>query len=250
MQRDDILTSEVLQRFDGIRFALSTRLGGVSPEPYGMNTSYSVGDNPELVSENRARLFRYLGIGPDEVAIPRQCHSTEVRIVLRGGAVENADALITAAPNVWLAVSVADCVPMFMVDRSSKVISAVHAGWRGSAGRIAEQAIRTMTEAFGTDPEDLFVFIGPSAGKCCYEIGPEVAERFGQSVLEQRNGSVYLDLKQENLRQLKTAGVREEHVEVSDSCTVCNPAIFHSYRRDKERSGRMMGIMGILKGRS
>lgn len=248
--RDDILASEVLKRCEGIRFALSTRLGGVSPEPYGMNTSYSVGDNPELVSQNRARLFRQLGIRPDDVAIPRQCHSTEVCIVTRGGSVENTDGLITAVPNVWLAVSVADCVPVFMVDCNRRVICAVHAGWRGSAGRITEQAVRKMTEAFGTDPERLFVFIGPSAGKCCYEIGPEVAERFDQSVMEQRNGSMYLDLKEENLSQLRAAGVREENIEVSGYCTVCTPAMFHSYRRDKQRSGRMMGIIGILEGGS
>ncbi len=240
-----ILTSEILTRHAGISFAFSTRRGGVSPEPFGMNTGDRVGDDPEKVLENRSRLFRHLGIRNEDVAVPRQCHSTEIKVVEGGGAFERTDGLITAVPNVWLSVSVADCVPVFMVDMERRVVSAVHAGWRGSAGRIVEQAVNTMRNVFGTNPGALVAFVGPSAGKCCYEVGPEVAGQFSRSVIEDRSGKTYLDLKGENVSQLRAAGVRQENVETSEHCTICTPDLFHSYRRDKERSGRMMGIIGM-----
>jgi YfiH family protein len=154
--------------------------------------------------------------------------------------------LVTATAHLWLAVSVADCVPIVLVDPQRRVVAALHAGWRGTVQRIVERGITLMVESFNTRPADLRVYLGPSASVCCYEVGEEVFSKFTDEVLVRRNGAVYVDLKKENKQQLMDCGVLEEHIEVSPWCTICTPRLFHSYRRDGNRSGRMMAAIALI----
>jgi copper oxidase (laccase) domain-containing protein len=103
-----------------------------------------------------------------------------------------------------------------------------------------------MGQEFGTTGSDLVVYLGPSASVCCYEVGPEVAERFPERVIEARAGKLFLDLKQANLQQLLSSGVKREQIEISSYCTICHPTLFHSYRRDRELSGRMMAVASLI----
>lgn len=240
-----LIRSGLLDRFPQFRCALSSKRGTGSDDEFGWNMSYNVGDRREVVDANRRRFFSVLDIPPDRLAIPRQCHSSRVEAVTAPGYVDATDGLITDHQNLWLAISVADCTPVFLVDPVQNVVAAVHAGWRGSAGMIVSKAVETMKSGFRTKPEDLVVFIGPSAGVCCYEIGEDVAGRFGSEVLQERDGKRFLNLKDENARQLREAGIRERNIDVSPICTICNRD-FHSYRRDRDRSGRMMGVVGIV----
>jgi hypothetical protein len=210
-----------------------------------MNLSFKVNDEPANVRSNREKFFGGLGISANNQAFPRQCHSASVLNIQTAGEYEACDGLVTAVPDLWLTISVADCVPIMMFDPRNKVVAALHAGWRGTVGQIVRNGIQLMKSELSTKPSDLVVYVGPSAGPCCYEVGQEVAAKFSHDVLRNVNRSVYLDLRKENKSQLVEAGVPEENIELSSSCTICSPELFHSYRRDKERSGRMMAVIGL-----
>ena len=225
--------------------AISTRQGGVSGGSFGMNLSYSVGDNREAVAENRRRFFGSLGIGVDALALQRQVHGGEVKCVDWPGTWADTDGLCTSASGVYLCVTIADCVPVFLVDPTVPAVGVVHAGWRGSAAQIAAKGVRTMVEKLGAKASTMVAYIGPSAGICCYAVGPDVATRFPASCVVHSNREICVDLKQANREQLLSAGLRDTAVTVDPACTICGTELFHSHRRDGARSGRMMGVLGI-----
>jgi len=235
----------IFEKDPGLVAAVSTRQGGVSKDPLGMNLSFSVGDDEASVRENRQRFFSPLGIPVDRLAIPRQVHSANVARVGAAGAVAETDALVTNTPGVYLCVTVADCVPILIHDPEHCAVAAVHAGWRGSAAGILSHALNLMRSAFDTNPGDLRAYVGPAAGGCCYEVGPEVAERFPPEYVANHQGSLRLDLKAFNTDALLEAGVQPSHIEVSPLCTITESHLLHSYRRDGPRSGRMMAVIGI-----
>ncbi len=245
----DLITSGKLSAFPNVRYGTDTRRGGASPEPFGMNLSYRVGDERTYVEENRRQFFGALGFNPDHLAIPHQCHSDEVKIVTGPGEFESTDALITRSVGLPLVVAVADCLPVVLYDPVTSVLAHVHAGWRGATQRIVAKSVQVMVEHFGVSPRTLIAFLGPSAGVCCYEVGPDVAALFAPAYREDRGNRMFLDLKRVNVSQLFESGVNRSNIEVSAWCTICNPEIFHSYRRDHDRSGRMMAAVSIVEKR-
>jgi polyphenol oxidase len=241
-----LIRSDKLSRDSSVRFAMSTRIGGVSPEPLGMNVSYRVGDDPANVAENRKRLFEGLGFTEAGSAIPHQCHSSNVQIVSQPGQYESCDGLITEVVGLPLVVTVADCLPIVLFEPVKRVIGLVHAGWRGTTQGIAAEAVGQMTKQWGVTGSEIVAYLGPSAGVCCYEVGSDVAQLFSLDEIEQRNDRLYLDLKKSNINQLVGCGIMEENIELSPSCTICNPQLFHSHRREKSLSGRMMAVVSLL----
>ncbi|MBI4429876.1 MAG: peptidoglycan editing factor PgeF [Ignavibacteriales bacterium] len=232
--------------FPQIRFALSGRQGGVSGSPYGFNLSYHVGESEENVRRNRGLFFGSLGIQQSRLAYAKQCHSANAVVVHSPGSNESCDAMITNSKNVYLAITVADCVPIFAFDTRKSIVAAIHAGWRGTADGISSTTLHTLETELNSDPHDLVAFVGPSAGSCCFEVGEDVAKRISDQFVVKREGRAFVDLKMANVAQLREAGMNEENIEVSPYCTICNPDRFHSYRRDKERSGRMLGVIGLI----
>jgi len=174
------------------------------------------------------------------LATAHQIHSAECIFAEgRSGALGRADALLEKTPGAIVAVKTADCLPILLADERHQAVAAVHAGWRGSAARIAQRVVKRMQERFGTRPQDLHAAIGPGIGQCCYEVGPDVALRFGDQ------SETRVDLPAANRRQLLETGVRRERVYVSELCTKCNPAEFHSFRRDGQAAGRQYSFAGI-----
>ena len=241
-----LIASEQFSRYPSIRFAMSTRIGGVSPEPLGMNLSYRVGDDPANVAENRKRLFGSLGLTESGSAIPHQCHSSNVQIVSGPGEYDACDGLITEVLNLPLVVMVADCLPIVLFEPVKQVIGLVHAGWRGTTQGIAAEAVGLMGKHWGGMASEVVAYLGPSAGVCCYEVGGDVAQLFSLDEIQQRDDRLYLDLKKANIDQLLGCGMKEDNIEVSPFCTICHPELFHSYRRDKTLSGRMMAVVSLL----
>ncbi len=230
----------------GVTAAFSTRNGGVSPPPLGMNLSFMVGDDPVNVRMNREIFFGELGIPPGQVAVPGQVHGTTVRRVSGSGDYPETDALISSERGLFLCVSVADCVPILLFDPLHNALGAVHAGWRGTASGIVVAAVEAMHAEFGSLPAEIIASIGPSASECCYKVGAEVASQFSPSfVREEREGS-FVDLKGVNRGQLLNAGLQPRNVELSPYCTISDSSLFHSYRRDGAKSGRMMGVIGRM----
>nr|AOO54623.1 multi-copper polyphenol oxidoreductase [uncultured bacterium] len=241
-----MLHSPLLLKYPGIRSGMSTRQGGVSPEPLGMNLSFRVGDVEANVSENRRRFFEMLGCSGKKVAIPGQCHSDRVQIVTKPGNYDSTDGLLTTALNLTTVVTIADCLAVILYDPIHRVTGAVHAGWKGTARSIVAKTVDLMKREFGSDAADLIAYLSPSARVCCYEVGAEVAKMFPVNVVEQRGSRMFLDLMKANADQLGASGLKHDHIDRSDWCTICNPALFHSYRRDGEKSGRMMAAACLV----
>lgn len=224
--------------------AMSTRQGGVSRPPLGMNLSFNVGDDPEHVRTNRERFFGGLGIRQDELAIPGQVHGVNVLEAAGAGPCPETDGLVTSKARLFLCVTVADCVPVLLADPVTKTVAAVHAGWRGTAAGIVERALGILTGRFGVRPEDLLAYIGPSAGTCCYAVGDDVASRFPPEVVGRLGDQPTVDLKAANRGQLLGAGLRSQNIEIAPFCTISDHELFHSHRRDAAASGRMMAVIG------
>jgi YfiH family protein len=134
-----------------------------------------------------------------------------------------------------------------MVDPRRQVVAAVHAGWRGSAAAISAQAVGALAREFGSRPGDLEVSIGPGICGLCYEVGPEVARRFGVWLpeLEGVSRPVRLDLTEINRRQLVEARVNPVRLHLGAPCTACSAEEFHSHRRQGPKAGRMLSGIGI-----
>lgn len=172
---------------------------------------------------------------PDTITTMRQVHSDIVVRVDEAGCATEGDALLSSTPGVVVGVKTADCLPILLVDERQHTVAAVHAGWRGTASQIALKTIQAMN----AHPEDLHAAIGPGIGGCCYEVGPEVAARFGIE------GRARIDLADINRRQLLSAGIAAERIYVAGHCTFCHADQFHSFRRDREAAGRMFSFIGV-----
>jgi YfiH family protein len=241
----NIVRSNLLNNFPEIVFGMSTSEGGVSKGKFGLNLSFNVQDFEGDVIENRTRFFSALGISGSQVAFTQQKHTVNILPVDRSGQNENCDALHTAKRNVFLAISIADCTPVMVYDKKHQVVSGIHAGWKGTAGKIVEKTINEMKNLYGTNAEEIIAFIGPSAGKCCYEVGPEVAGQFPKECSTMKeNGKFLLDVRQANVMQLLESGVLNSNIELHPDCTIHN-TIYHSFRRDGNQSGRMFAVIGM-----
>jgi len=176
---------------------------------------------------------------PEGITTAKQVHSALVQDA--AGPLGAGDALISARSGVIVGVKTADCVPVLLVDSSTHVVAAVHAGWRGTAESITSATVRALAAGWKIDPRNLRAAIGPSIGVCCYEVGPEVARRFGIAV----SHPVRLDLCGINEMQLRAAGVSD--IWRSGECTFCAADRFYSFRREPEQEGRMVSFIGWRK---
>ncbi len=248
---------------DRLVHGFSARLGGVSPAPFdSLNMALHVGDDPACVWENRRRYFSALGLHAERLCTIRQVHGTEIVRAMRRDAgrgarayedaLADADAVITNDSGVPLMLCYADCVPVLLYDPVHHAAGVVHAGWKGTVQRIAAQTVARMWEEFGTAASDVIAGIGPSIGAGCYTVGPEVAEQFraafpahAQTIVQDREGALHLDLWAANHVQLAEAGVLEKNIDHADICTSCECKFFYSYRSADGRTGRLAAVMEL-----
>lgn len=235
----------MFSKYPELLFGFSTKPGGVSPEPYNLNLGLNTGDEHENVLRNRKLFFDALGIDESEVSLQKQIHSTVIKYSPSPQHLGECDALFTDKPKNYLAVSVADCVPVFLYDPLRKIVAGVHSGWKGSAGKILTLTINELQERFDVEPSLLIAYIGPCISAKNYEIGKEVADMFEDEFVIDAGEKFFLDLKKQNYSQLIQCGLHSDNIEVSDHCTYDETDLFHSYRRDREKSGRMFGVVGI-----
>ena len=254
-RRDGILYFDVpeIARLDWVRHAFLTRIGGISPPPFeSLNLGRDSGDSSEdHLSANRNRVASSFGFDAHRLLLLHQVHQDSI-LVLKGplGQLPSTldyDAVITDAPDRFLGIKTADCLPILIVDRARRVVAAVHAGRQGTALRIARKVLRRMSSEFGSLPGDLLVAVGPAIGSCCYEIDEAVFlpewEPFSSS---RGKGKWMLDLPGINAAQLKAEGVREEQIFRIELCTRCRPDLFFSYRGEG-RTGRQLSFIGIKR---
>lgn len=183
-----------------------------------------------------------------QTATLRQVHSSRVFVTHgEGGVLGEGDALVTATPGVLLTIRTADCVPLIVVDPVKRVVAAVHAGWRGCLGGVVPETVVTMQTEFGSRPGDLVVAIGPCIRRDSFEVGAEVAREFEYLFPERfdLHEKTTIDLGEACARQLAAAGVDRTRVADCGYCSFQDAERFHSYRRDREQSGRMVTFVGI-----
>jgi len=186
---------------------------------------------------------------PPDIHRIRQIHSAVVLETpsAEGEGAREGDGLVTNEPGVVVGIRTADCIPVLLADPATHAVAAVHAGWRGSAQNIVAVAVNELLTRYGTRAQDLHAAIGPGIGVCCYEVSPEVAHQFG-SWIPQYSAAVSpmrIDLARVNAIQLSLAGVT--NIWTAGECTFCNADRYFSFRREKEKAGRMTSFIGSLK---
>jgi polyphenol oxidase len=227
---------------------VTSRQGGVSAGAYAtLNLSFSVGDRPQDVVENRRRAAAALGADLADFVFTTQVHGRAAAIVTRadrgagaaapGGTVGEADALVTSDPGTALAILAADCLPIVLYDPRAHVLACVHAGWRGTVARVTGAALAAMG-TLGSRPQDVLAGLGPTIGPDRYQVGEEVAqaarESFGRhtpSVLRpDGTGRWLLDLWAANRLVLTESGLADRHIYLADVPTGADPGLFFSHR--------------------
>jgi len=203
-----------------------------------------------VVFKNRDALARQLGTSIEHESITDQMHTNHVYVVTEDdlGPIlrpdkpphrRSIDGLITDIPDVLLTAFGGDCPPIYIADPVRRAVGLVHAGWKGTLGKIPANAIERMAAQFGSDPRNLYTAIGPGICADCYEMGDEVYEQFskewgradaGRILRRYPDGKYHLDLREANRLTLLEMGVSENHISVSNVCTMCNVDIFYSYR--------------------
>jgi polyphenol oxidase len=241
-----------------VRHGFSTRHGGALGE-----TSFSLGGvslhSPERINENRRRFLSALHLEAAHLITLRQVHSNQVRIIediSSQGEPREGDALVAGIADAALAVQIADCLPVLIVDPVHHAIAAVHSGWRGTLSRILLQTIIEMQRTFGSNPVQLRIAVGPGIRACCFEVGPEVANLFKEAYpglwmaipAPARPGKFLLDLCKGLDDQLDSAGILPENRHDLNACTRCNTKEFFSFRAEGQAAGRMMAIIGLSTG--
>jgi YfiH family protein len=277
----NVLRASHLSKLFWVVHGFSTRTGGFS-RSYGgsaLNLGFTKDDSKAAVERSRAAFLRELGVAkePWPLITLRQVHSDIIRFVDSPAKSQLAgDGLITATPGLLLGIQTADCLPIILVDPKHRAVGVFHAGWRGTVKRIVEKGVGEMRRRFGSRPRDLKAAIGPGVHGCCYEVGAEVREKFesqfayaaklfreveesdpvrekypmlfltarapGHSVLPKK---IFLDLVEANRQQLLAVGVPAKSIEASSLCTNCRTDLLFSYRAERGKTGRMMGVVGI-----
>jgi YfiH family protein len=218
-----------------------------SPELHcGVSTRAFDRPGENSLRDHERRFLEVLGVESSSLAIPKQVHGNTILRVERPGVYPDCDGLVTSTQGLFLRVVTADCLPVFLHDPVERVAGIVHAGWRGCVNDIVRLSVERMMGEFSSNPISIKAFIGPAARSCCYEVGEDVASRFDHEFLIRKStGRVYLDMQKFTVSRLKSAGLVESNIEVSDYCTISTPELFHSYRRDGVRAGRMVAVIGI-----
>ena len=241
-----------------VNHGFSTRFGGVSKGCYAtMNISTTRGDDPAAVAENCRRMAKALGVEVEDFTYTQQTHTTNVVVVKaddKGKRFAETDGMITNVPGICLVTFYADCVPLYFVDPVKKVIGLSHSGWRGTVGKIGKVTVEKMTAEYDCDPKDILAAIGPSICQNCYEVSEDVIERFKENFDEhlwqdlfyqKENGKYQLDLWEANHQIFLEAGIKEEHIAVTNVCTHCNPEVLFSHRTTGNARGNVSAFLAL-----
>jgi YfiH family protein len=253
--------SRLLSAIPWVRHGVTRRVPGLGLADG--NVGYTAPRDEADAWEMRQRWAKAIGVDPSDLVRVRQVHGTVVRIATerdteRGthpdaGEAPIGDAMITAEPNVALMTLHADCLAMLLVDPERRVVGAIHAGWRSTVQDIAGETVREIVATFGGDPGNILAYVGPSIGAERYEVGDEVIDAWrshpgsSEAPIGRHNGTWRFDLKAANVHQLRTAGLREQNVEISDVCTASETERWFSHRAQGPGTGRFAAVIAITE---
>lgn len=235
-----LLTPSIFDPFPEVLVAMSMRENSLPGEN---NMSKNQGD-ATIAEKNRQSFAQEVGFDTSRLVTPQQEHTSIAHIVTHDYEPRRGDSLLSNEPGWLLGITIADCVPLLLYDPETKSYGVVHSGWRGSAQNIAGNAVSEMNQKFGVRPENIFAWVGPSAGKESYEVGVDVVSEFNPRYsTPQSDNSWLFDNKSVVADQLLGSGLSPDKIEVSGLDTITNHEL-HSARRDGESSGRMLAAIG------
>ncbi len=253
----EILQFKSFTKYTNIIHFSTTRSGGFSRDAFSsFNLSEYSGDSESDVTKNRNKLCEILQLNPVNLFVPFQIHGTEIAVIDKDFLTNTSqkeklsgrDALITNLPNVCIGVTTADCVPVLLYSEDQKVVSAVHAGWRGTQQKILQKTVEQMIDNFGCNPEKIHAAIGPSISPASFEVGEEVYCAFKDAGFNMKAISFrhpdtkkhHIDLWKANEQQLSDMRIPGNQIENPGICTLKNNYQFFSARRLGIQSGRML----------
>lgn len=229
-----------------------------------LNLGFNTIDSDEDILDNFKIISKELGSSIEDSVLSQQTHKTDIKIITgkdkgKGLVKErdytDVDGLVTDEVGITLFTFYADCVPLFFLDPVKKVVGVAHAGWKGTVGKIGLNMVNIMKDNYNSKVEDILVGIGPSIGKCCYEVNKDVFDKFDKNfndlsniIIEKENGKWDLDLWKANESVIKESGVPLENISVSELCTSCNNDMFFSYRKEDGKTGRLSAAI-VLKSK-
>lgn len=203
----------------------------------GLDYSLDIKNNQKLIAD-------YLKIERQNFVSPLQTHSANVKIVSEGiFNYPDTDGLILTNNSCGIYLNFADCTPLIFYDKKQNVGAVAHAGWRGTAKKIAVATAQMLINDFGSKPKDICVLIGPAICSECYEVGIEVYKNFYK--IDARKERYYIDLKEINRKQLANLGI--EKIDVCPYCTCCDNEYFFSYRKEKGTTLRHSAVLSLPK---
>ncbi len=210
--------------------------------------------NNKQIKLNRKNYFSQLGIKKEQTVVAGLIHKTRVAIIKKedqNKIIPKTDTLVTQEKNIFLTLTVADCLPIFLYDPQKEVVGLIHAGWQGLKNRIIKKTIHKLQKEFGSKAQNILVAVGPAIDVNNYEVGRELVvyfQRYAKSAIMNQMGKKYLDLKKIAQIQLKEAGIKKENMEISLENTYDKNGKYFSYRRDKPlKVEAMVAVLGMKK---
>lgn len=194
--------------------------------------------------QNRERFFNKLGIDKNLIVRADLVHANKVKLVSHKDAdklIEKTDGLLTKDKNLFLTITTADCLPIFIYDPKKEIIGLIHGGWKSLANNILVKAVKDLSS-------NTLIGIGPGISQCHFEVKKDLLKTFKpylKEILLKKDNKLFLDLKKGAKLQLIKLGIKEENIEINQECTFCLKDKYFSYRRDKpENVQTMLAIIG------
>ncbi|MCX7715014.1 MAG: peptidoglycan editing factor PgeF [Clostridia bacterium] len=243
-----------------VKHCFSTRCGGVSSGIYeSLNLKLDSDDKRENVLANFKIICDEIDVNYRNLVFSNQVHDDKIykadkkdigKGIFRESDILGIDGLICGESRVPIVTFYADCVPLFFLDKENKAIGLSHSGWKGTVKKIAKKTIEAMMNEYGSKSEHILAAIGPSIGKCHFQVGDDVAdvflEVFGLEVLDKRDGKYHVDLKKAILMQFEEMGIPKNNIACADICTYCRSDLLFSHRATGGKRGGLAAIMELI----
>lgn len=244
----------------GFHVIFTTRIGGYSKPPYeSLNLGFHTEDDNILVRKNREKTFRSLNLSSEDIIFADQIHSNNIKLVDNNdkgsgvysydSSLQNIDGLISTDNSIILGGLFADCIPLYVMDKTQGYFALIHAGWKGTYKNILLKTINFFKNKLKSELKDLLVVMGPSISIKNYEVSFDLIKKFKEkfdpswNYHKQFNNSYKLDLKKLNKSIALNNGIKNENLYISKLCTCNSKNLFYSYRRDFGNTGRMAAFL-------